>query len=624
MRVVLDTEANGLFPTRIHCVVTKDIDTNETITHLHPFKSLKDLLAKATLVVGHHCIKYDLYHLNRLLDVSVPRDAVVDTLVLSRLYEFNLEGGHSLENWGKILKHPKIEYDQWEYLTNEMIERCIGDVELNHKVYTTLRDLMKLDDKDSPWLPSVDCEMKMEWICHDMHVNGFSFNKDRAIDIYKEIAFLCEEMDIEIKKVFKPKTKFIKEVTPRLTKHGTLHRQDFRWYKSDDYTIFQPDAPFSRFSWEEFKPTSQKQVCERLKDYWEPTDKTDAHIQATKDKDEIKLEHHKVYGWKVSEINLATLKPDAPEAARLLVKRLLLNSRLNTLNTWLENYNTETGKVHGTFNSIGTWTHRLSHTNPNLGNVSAEKTIKYKSEELRSLAIHYGGEMRKLWLADSDSWLVGCDMEGAHLRLFAHFIKDESLVQALVSGDKRLGTDPHTLNKQKLGYICPDRDLAKTFIFTYLNGGGVGKVMEIFRCPHKEARHALDEFIASYPGLADLKRNQIPRLAKQGWFKGLDGRKVRCDSEHLMIAGLLQNGEAVVVKNVVVKSMERFHKEKLPVSIVNIVHDEIQYNVRGDEDLAKYVGNVSSELFTQIGKELNITCPLAGEVNIGRNWLESH
>lgn len=629
MRAVLDIEADGLNPTKIWMVVALDIDTNQYYTFF-PYREdiqrnyvqeLKDFIAKLTLAVGHNVINYDFFHLERLYGVTVPKEIVRDTLVLSKLFQFQLPGGHSLENWGSILKEPKLEFSKFDEYSDEMLTYCKQDVLLNLKVYQFLSNRLKNDS----WKRSVQVEHEMQYICLGMHLNGFSFDIDKAKEIYSEIEERCSELDIEIQKAFPPKTKLIKEITPSKTKSGLLHRKDFKWYNDTDFTIFSDGCPFSLFEWETFNPKSPKQLVERLNEAgWKPIDKTKGHALAIKNKEKEKLEHFKIYGWMVNETNLSTLPDDAPKGARCLVERLLLGSRLQTLKTWIDNYNQETKKIHGTFNAIGTWTHRLSHTNPNLGNVSAEKTIKYKSANLRELAIHYGGRMRKLFKADEDSWLVGTDMEGAHLRLFSHFINDQDLIKALVSGDKKLGTDPHTLNKQKLGHICPDRDLAKTFIFTFLNGGGVGKVMEIFKCSRQEAEITLNEFITSYPGLNRWKKEIIPSDAKRGYFVGLDGRKIFQDSEHLMIAGYLQNGEKVVMAHANVLWQKELTKLQIPFKQCNLVHDEFQTNIIGDYSLALKASEVQSEAIKQVGLNLGIVCPLAGESKIGKDWLETH
>lgn len=374
-----------------------------------------------------------------------------------------------------------------------------------------------------------------------------------------------------------------------------------------------------------FNPGSPKQVVERMWELgWKPKAKTKSHLEAEKNRGKEKLEKFKVYGWKINEENLATLPEDAPEGARLLVKYTLLSARLRTLTEWIKAYNPETGRIHGEFDPLGTATHRMSHSKPNMSNIATKKTIKYNTPELRELAVHYGGLMRSLWICDDDAWLCGTDMEGAHLRIFAHLINDPDFTKALIEGKKENGTDPHSKNKGILGAICVDRDRAKTFIFSYLNGASAPKVSEIFGCSLKAAKEALDTFVRAYPGLALLKSNAIPRDAERGYFIGVDGRYVLCDSEHLMMGMLLQNAEATLMKRANRMWMEELDKLKIRYKQVNFVHDEWVTEVYGDKDTAILVGKIQSDCIRKVGEMYGLRCPLAGESKVGKNWLQVH
>lgn len=622
MKIVIDIETDSLTPTKIWLLVVKDIDKNETFTFFDAIDAQRWFKNnRIDLCIAHNGIGFDWFYLDKLWGIKIRREICRDTLVLSRLLDQPLQGGHSLEAWGERLKFPKGTFSDFSKLSYEMIEYCIQDVNLTHALWNHLSKEF-ISAFTNSWSRSINTEHEMAWICQDMHENGFSFNYTRAKEIYADIDQQIQILDKDILEAYKPIRKLLGTKEPRYKKDGTLHNYFSKALATKDVEF--KDNLFYFYEWEEFNPGSSKQIIERLDGYWNPIDKTEGHILAIKTKDKDRLQHFKKYGWKVTEQNLGTITDDAPQAAKLLVKRILLATRLRTLTTWLEAYNKDTGKIHGTYNNLGTWTHRLSHTNPNLGNVSAEKTIKYKTEEMRNIAIHYGGEMRKLFIADKDSWLIGTDMEGAHLRLFAHFINDKDLIKALVEGNKKLGTDPHTMNMKKLGSICPDRDLAKTFIFTYLNGGGVNKVMEIFKCKHDDAREALDSFVKSYPGLAELKTKIIPKWAEKGYFIGLDGRRIKCDSEHLMVAGMLQSGEKIVMAQANILWIKEAKRLDIPFKQCNLVHDEFQTNVLGDESLAHTLGKIQSEAIRQTGLDLNLHCPLAGEYKVGLDWLKTH
>lgn len=627
MRVcVFDIEADSLTPTVVWCIVAKDLTDGQvtvfdTDTKFQEFQAYVKFFDR---VVGHNIIEYDLPALKSVGGVSVDRRVVLDTLVLSRLLNQGREGGHSLEAWGERLGHNKIEHTDFSAYSETMREYCINDVELNAKVYERL--MMQVERNKDSFDEAIRVEMAMAFICREMHDNGFKFDYEEAKKIAEELDHKVAELDLRISEAFPPKVKAIREVTPKATKHGTISRTDFRWYDGTDYSIFAVDSPFTLFEYVPFNPGSPKQVVERLWEAgWKPTEKTKTHIEAEKNRQVT--DDHKRYGWKINEANIATL-PDSDDpqiqACNILVERIMLAARRRTLEEWFSAYDPKDGRVHGRFNSLGTRTHRCSHNAPNMGNIATKKTIKYNSGRLRGMAIDYGGRMRSLWGCDDDAWLVGCDMEGAHLRIFAHLIRDDEFVKALIEGKKEDATDIHSLNKRNLGELCVDRDRAKTFIFSFLNGAGAGKVAEIFGCTNRAAKDCLDGYVRAYPGLVELKAKTIPRDAARGFFVGFDGRKVVNDSEHHMIGMYLQNAESVVMKHANVLWKEELDERGIEYRQVNWVHDEWVTEVRGDRETAELVGRIQAAAITTTGTRLGCYCPLSGEFKVGRNWLDVH
>lgn len=628
-RVILDIETDDLNATKIHCIVTKDIDsglvTSYTKSNFNAF--LADSRAYI-LVVSHNGTGFDWPVLRSLLGWSYSGECI-DTLILSHLLKYNLDGGHSLDAWGTRLKFPKGSIEDFTHYTPEMLEYCINDVELNYKVY------MFLMSKVGTWTDAIECEHEVARIlCEDVKVGGYPYDKAKADKLRAYVEERVATLDAAILASFPPRIVSLGEYTPRLTKHGTINRSNLKWYEGTDYSVFTPDAVLTRIGYEHFNPGSVSQVVKRLCDngWWEPTERTDGYLEAQRTKtsrsaseDERRKAREKKeklerYGWKLNETNLSTLTEQAPDGARLLVERLALNSRLTMLDMWERSYNSNTKSIHGTINGIGTWTHRCSHNNPNLANIATAKTIKYKDPTLARTIIELGGKCRELFHADGH-WQVGCDADGIQLRLFAHYANDEALIQANVEGRKELGTDVHTLNQRALGDVCRTRDDAKTWIYAYLLGAGDSKLARILKCSSTEAKQAKENLLQTYGSIAKLRKEIIPRDAARGYFVGLDGRYVCCESEHLMLAGYLQNGEALVMKHAMVK----WRKElKNDIRLLVFNHDEYQTVVIGTEEEAKYVGTKQAEAITWAGQELGVRCPLKGNWIVGRNWNDCH
>lgn len=590
---VIDIEADGLLDsvTKIYCIVCKEIESGEVLVFEgEDMRSGFRVYAQTVdLFVGHNVVGYDFPCIERILDIHVLPDRVFDTLIVSRLLNVAREGGHSLENWGEILKFKKMEHKDFSCYSPEMLEYCKNDVELTSRVYRHLKSIV--DRNGEAFKRAIPLEHAIQRICLDMSRNGFHFNHRKACELDDRLRSRLAVLDERIQSSFAPVVKT---------------------------TQLKTKVKIETIS---FNPGSPKQIIDRLWEAgWKPSEKTKTHAHARKP-----TERDRKYGWKINEINLSTLPSSAPEGFKYLVEHIMLSARRRTLKEWFEAYDPKDHRIHGNFNPLGARSHRFIHSSPNMGNIATKKTIKYNTPHLRDLATQLGGEMRSFWDCPEGSLLIGTDMESAHLRIFAHLINDKSFIQALISGKKEDGTDPHSVNKKILGDICVDRDRAKTFIFSFLNGAGAGKVSEIFACNYDEAEEALDRFIKAYPGLARLKKKEFPASAKRGYFIGVDGRLVMCNSAHLMMGMTLQNYETVIMKQANVLWYNRLIKEKIPFKQVNFVHDEYVTEIgTRDRSLAEYVAKVQCDAIRETGELFKLNIPLSGEAKIGLNWLDVH
>ena len=89
------------------------------------------------------------------------------------------------------------------------------------------------------------------------------------------------------------------------------------------------------------------------------------------------------------------------------------------------------GRVHTTFNQVGTATGRLSSTNPNLQNIPVRTAV--------------GREIRAAFIAAPGNVLMSADYSQIELRLMAHFSQDPLLLDAY-----RTGKDIHTLTASEV------------------------------------------------------------------------------------------------------------------------------------------------------------------------------
>jgi DNA polymerase family A len=375
MRVCVDIECNSLNnPTKIWLVVCKDIDTSQLyiFRNVHEdASSFMEFTKNVTDIIGHNVIGYDLPALASILGftlASVGREnfegflvfgretCVCDTLVVSRLVDYSRPDGHSIEAYGEEFGLLKGKFSDWTKWSQEMEDYCVRDVEICHRIY--LKYLKYISDPRRR--PSIELEQQFQLLVNTLSNNGFAFNTNKAKVLLDQVDKELAKLDLAIKEEFPAKLKLVREITPKVTKHGTLSRTDFRFVQDGDLSIYN-GGPFSRCVWSPFNPASHKQIIEVLNaSGWSPEEKTETHKEVERELHQLKYRKHKdtsvdkaieacdtklrllkTYGFKINEHNLNTLPENAPGPARTLAKRILYESRRRTLTEWLGLVNCE-------------------------------------------------------------------------------------------------------------------------------------------------------------------------------------------------------------------------------------------------------------------------------------------
>jgi hypothetical protein len=135
MENVFDIECDGLNPTKIHCLVVDGVAITD-------YQEMRDCLNKATTLVGHNIIRYDIPVLERLLNITI-KATLVDTLALS-WYLYPTRSRHGLAVWGEDFGVAKPKVDDWDNLpVEEYIHRCKEDVRINTKLWELQKEFLE-------------------------------------------------------------------------------------------------------------------------------------------------------------------------------------------------------------------------------------------------------------------------------------------------------------------------------------------------------------------------------------------------------------------------------------------------------------------------------------------------
>ena len=576
MQLVFDIETDDLDATLIHCIVAQDLNTEEI--YKFPPDKLQEgykFLTTADTLIGHNIIGFDIPMVHKFSDVDLSSIPVIDTLVLSRLFNPAREGGHSLEKWGYKLGYHKIEFSDYLNYSEDMMNYCVRDVELNTVVLKELRKESKGFDKQS-----VELEQRVSKIIKQQEVNGFKFDTQHGLLLLAELREKKQAIEDEVHNTFKPKWVDDKLVTPYIKKDGELSKRGLTDDEYDRCITTQNMNSFMRQQLVDFNLGSRKQIGEYLIDFgWKPDRFTPTGQPIVDEKTLSQITH-------IHEANL-------------IAQFLLLQKRIAQIDSWIE-ATEEDERVHGFVIPNGAITGRMTHRNPNMAQVPSSHSP-------------YGKECRACWIVEDNNVLLGVDASGLEIRMLAHYMNDEEYTNEILNGDI------HTANQQLAK--LESRDKAKTFIYALMYGAGDEKLGKVVGGSTADGKRARQYFFDNKPSFKSL-RDRVQRASAKKYLKGLDGRKLYVRNQHSALNTLLQGAGAIVMKKALVILDDVLKLNNIEYKFVANIHDEWQIEVK--ESQADFVGGLAVDSIVKAGEYFNLRCPLDGEYKTGVNWSETH
>jgi len=230
---IFDLESDGLLDTitKIHCLSYIEPNGKEVKTHT-TYQGIKDFLSKATTLIGHNIIRYDVIALEKVLGVEI-KHKLYDTLAMS--WVFNPDRPkHGLDSFFPDYGIEKPKITDWEGLTiQEYTNRCEQDVLINQALWLDMIKRAEFIYKDKKELNrflqyltfKLKCAAKQEQL-------GWKICKDT---VSKSIATLTKQQEEkleELKSVMPLQKVYVTRKMPKVmqTKDGKPSALALKWY----------------------------------------------------------------------------------------------------------------------------------------------------------------------------------------------------------------------------------------------------------------------------------------------------------------------------------------------------------------------------------------------------------
>ena len=280
--------------------------------------------------------------------------------------------------------------------------------------------------------------------------------------------------------------------------------------------------------------------------------------------------------------------------------------------------NTQTKRIHTSYQQAVTSTGRLSSTEPNLQN------IPIKTAE--------GRRIREAFVPDKGNILISADYSQIELRIMAHLSKDKNLTHAFNNNlDVHSATASEVFGVSLEDVTQDHRRSAKAINFGLMYGMSAFGLTRQLDIPRAEAQKYLDTYFERYTGVKDYMAN-IKAQAKEDMFvETIMGRRLylneinaanglrRQAAERAAINAPLQGSAADIIKKAMIDIDAFLNKEMPEVKMIMQVHDELIF-----ETPEKNAQEVLSTMKDMMEAAVKLDIPLIAEAAIGTNWNEAH
>ena len=307
-----------------------------------------------------------------------------------------------------------------------------------------------------------------------------------------------------------------------------------------------------------------------------------------------------------------------PIIAKILDYRLLNKLKTTYLDGLKALINSDTKRIHTSFNQTVTETGRLSSSEPNLQNIPVRTA---EGKKIRSL----------FEPGEGYDQILSADYSQIELRIMAHMSEDKHFLEAF-----RQNQDIHQATAAQVFHVPIEevtpqmRSRAKAVNFGIIYGISAFGLAKNLHISPKEAGEYIDNYLKECSGVKNFMEKIVQEAHEKGYVTTLFGRRrylpaikssnftQRSLAERMAMNTPIQGTAADIIKIAMNRASEAIKAAGLKSRILLQVHDELVLEVVNEE-----IEQVSDILRCAMQNTIELKVPLTIDINYGENWAEA-
>lgn len=322
-------------------------------------------------------------------------------------------------------------------------------------------------------------------------------------------------------------------------------------------------------------------------------------------------------GFSTDEGVLVKLAEAHELPAKLLEYRQLAKLKSTYIDALPKLVDPQTGRIHASFNQVGTETGRLSSNNPNLQNIPIRAEL--------------GREIRRAFIPSrKENFIIAADYSQIELRILAHLSQDKNLLEAFKKNE-----DIHAFTAARIFDVAEDqvtldmRNSAKRVNFGIIYGMSAFGLAKDLGISQPQAQDFIDRYFLRYPEVKVFMDSEISKCRKLGYVTTLLNRRryipeinsgnmaIRQFAERQAINTPVQGSAADLIKLAMINVAAELEKQKLASRMIITVHDELVFDVVPAEERM-----MTTLIREDMEHPMSLTVPIQVSLKKGKNWLE--